>query len=71
MAHARRVIETWRIEYNTERPHSSLGNLTPEQSAKNEDLLVDQLQIAQATELVVLVVLIPAVFSLHHAKAHD
>ena len=27
MAQARRVIETWRIEYNTERPHSSLGDL--------------------------------------------
>jgi putative transposase len=35
MAHARRVIESWRIEYNTERPHSSLGDLTPEQFAKN------------------------------------
>jgi putative transposase len=35
MAHARRVIEAWRIEYNTERPHSSLGNLTPEQFVKN------------------------------------
>ena len=33
MAHARRVIEGWRIEYNTERPHSSLGNLTPEEFA--------------------------------------
>jgi putative transposase len=46
MAHARRAIEAWRIEYNTERPHSSLGNLTPEEYAKNglsrskrEDLL--------------------------------
>ena len=39
MAHARRVIEAWRIEYNTERPHSSLGNLTPEQFAKNAELL--------------------------------
>jgi len=29
MAQARRIIESWRIEYNTERPHSSLGNLTP------------------------------------------
>jgi putative transposase len=29
MAHARRVIERWRIEYNTERPHSSLGDRTP------------------------------------------
>jgi putative transposase len=35
MAHARRVIERWRIEYNTERPHSSLGDLTPEEFAKN------------------------------------
>ena len=26
---ARRVIEASRIEYNTERPHSSLGELTP------------------------------------------
>jgi putative transposase len=33
MAHARRVIEHWRIEYNTERPHSSLGDLTPEEFA--------------------------------------
>ena len=34
LAHARRVIEAWRIEYNTERPHSSLGNLTPEEFAQ-------------------------------------
>ena len=33
MAHARRIIETWRIEYNTEQPHSSLGNLTPQEFA--------------------------------------
>ena len=35
MAHAREVIENWRMEYNTERPHSSLHNLTPEQFARN------------------------------------
>ena len=29
MEQARRVIEAWRIEYNTERHHSSLGELTP------------------------------------------
>ncbi|MBK7249660.1 MAG: transposase [Gammaproteobacteria bacterium] len=34
MAYARRVIEAWRIEYNTQRPHSSLGDLTPEEFAK-------------------------------------
>jgi hypothetical protein len=37
----------------------------------NEDVLVGQLQIAQATELVVLVVLMPVIFSLHHAQAYD
>lgn len=31
---ARDVIESWRIEYNTERPHSSLGNLTPSEYAQ-------------------------------------
>ena len=29
MAQARRVIDRWRIEYNEERPHSSLRYLTP------------------------------------------
>lgn len=27
---ARRIIEAWRIDYNTERPHTSLDGLTPE-----------------------------------------
>jgi hypothetical protein len=30
---ARRQIESWRGHYNTNRPHSSLGYRTPEQSA--------------------------------------
>lgn len=30
MTHARSVIEAWRIEY-TERTHSLLGNLTPQE----------------------------------------
>ena len=34
MAQARRAIEAWRVEYNTERPHSSLGQLTPEEFAR-------------------------------------
>lgn len=29
--HARKVIETWRQEYNEERPHSSLNDLTPKE----------------------------------------
>jgi putative transposase len=28
-AEARAIIEAWRIEYNTNRPHSSLGYSTP------------------------------------------
>jgi putative transposase len=31
LADARRTIEAWRVDYNTERPHSSLGYRTPEE----------------------------------------
>lgn len=31
VAEAQVIAETWRIEYNTERPHSSLGYLTPQE----------------------------------------
>jgi putative transposase len=34
MDHARRAIETWREEYNAERPHSSLADLTPNEYAR-------------------------------------
>jgi putative transposase len=33
LGEACRQIEDWRIDYNTRRPHSSLGNLTPEEYA--------------------------------------
>ncbi len=36
LGEARHIIETWRIDYNRIRPHSSLGNLTPEEFA-NQD----------------------------------
>lgn len=35
LADARVKIETWRTEYNRERPHSSLGGLTPEEFVRN------------------------------------
>ena len=35
---ARNKIEKWRAEYNRERPHSSLGNLTPEEFAANNQM---------------------------------
>jgi transposase InsO family protein len=34
LAHARALIESWRREYNEERPKRSLGGLTPTQFAK-------------------------------------
>lgn len=34
IVHARGIIESWRIEYNTVRPHSSLANLAPEHFAR-------------------------------------
>jgi putative transposase len=33
LVEARRIIEAWRIDYNTMRPHSSLDYLTPEEFA--------------------------------------
>ena len=30
---ARRIIETWTIDYNTKRPHTSLNGLTPTEFA--------------------------------------
>ncbi len=32
---AREIIEAWRIDYNTSRPHSSLGYATPEEFASS------------------------------------
>ena len=29
LAEARKIIENWRIDYNTQRPHISLGGLAP------------------------------------------
>jgi putative transposase len=50
MAHARSVIERWRIEYNIERPHSALGYLTPAQYAEaNREALALRASAEEAT----------------------
>lgn len=33
LGEARRIIERWRVDYNTERPHTSLNGLTPNEFA--------------------------------------
>ncbi len=33
LAHARRVIESWRLDYNHNRPHSGIGDLAPAEFA--------------------------------------
>jgi putative transposase len=35
LADARQIVEAWRMDYNRARPHSSLGNLTPEEYKKS------------------------------------
>ena len=35
LKNAREIIESWRIDYNEGRPHTSLGGLTPREYVKN------------------------------------
>jgi putative transposase len=47
MAHAVATIEAWRIDYNDDRPHGSLGHLTPREYAS-------QRQVTRTAEVAVL-----------------
>ncbi len=40
--HAQEVIEKWRIEYNEDRPHSSLGNRTPSEFVKEHKTMLQE-----------------------------
>jgi putative transposase len=35
LSEAREIIEAWRLDYNANRPHSSLGNRTPEEFVRD------------------------------------
>ena len=37
---ARQIIEAWRVDYNQVRPHSSLGDLAPEEFAAKKQAAV-------------------------------
>jgi putative transposase len=45
---ARNIIEGWRVGYNTERPHSSLDDLTPSEFFEKEQEKL-QLELVQST----------------------
>ena len=45
LADARAKLETWRVDYNQQRPHGSLGQLTP-----SEFVIQGQSRIAEAAE---------------------
>ena len=34
--HARKIVNEWRMDYNEDRPHSSLGNLSPNEFARRQ-----------------------------------
>ena len=38
LVHARQIIEDWRIDYNGERPHTSLNGLTPNEFATRSNV---------------------------------
>jgi putative transposase len=40
LADARRRIESWRLDYNTNRPHSSLGLMTPSEFARSQNVVI-------------------------------
>jgi putative transposase len=47
LAHARSIIESWRLDYNANRPHKSLQNQTPEEFARGlQNLLPLHLSVA-------------------------
>jgi len=46
---AREKVESWRRDYNEERPHSSLGNATPEEFvAQNQTKKADPNRVLEA-----------------------
>jgi len=45
LEHARGIIERWRVDYNTARPHSSLGYLTPEEYKEREMKKIPQVYL--------------------------
>lgn len=48
LGEARRIIESWRIDYNQQRPHSSLGYQTPNEFASSQPALAQKRMTSKA-----------------------
>ena len=46
MPYAQAVIEEWRKDYNTKRPHSSLGYMTPEEYVNRNNKLTEEKEVS-------------------------
>jgi hypothetical protein len=44
-------VDSWREDYNTERPHSALSNLTPEEFATSKILIKEEYFMQNLTKL--------------------
>jgi len=42
LKHAQAIIKKWLIEYNQERPHSSLGDMTPYEFVKEHAAMLQE-----------------------------
>jgi len=45
LAQARRIIESWRVDYNENRPHRSLGQKTPKEFAADQHRMLPALHV--------------------------
>ena len=43
LAETQAIVEMWRIDYNTVRPHSSLGNRTPQEAVAEQSMMTARL----------------------------
>jgi putative transposase len=46
---AREKVEAWREEYNRRRPHSALGNLSPQEFTRAKELVAEKTQESRST----------------------
>ena len=48
---ARTEVQTWRLDYNRVRPHSALGNLTPEAYANRDGVRTHEIEVGAGSKI--------------------